>query len=73
MLEAIDEHGEKVSVILTYANLSYDRCMKYLEELLKKGLVERAADGYKITERGYRFLKELKRAERLAEAFGFEL
>ena len=73
LLEAIHEHGDKVSAILTYANLSYDRCMKYLEELLEKGLVERAAEGYKLTERGYKFFEELRRAERLAKAFGFSL
>ncbi|HDD42968.1 MAG: hypothetical protein DRN61_00415 [Thaumarchaeota archaeon] len=73
ILEAIHEQGEKVSAILTYANLPYDRCMRYLEELLEKGLIERAAEGYRITERGYRFFEELKRAERLAKAFGFSL
>lgn len=73
LLEAVHEHGEKVSAILTYANLSYDRCMKYLDELLEKGLVEKAAGGYRLTEKGYRFFDELRRAERLAKAFGFSL
>jgi len=73
ILEAISLHGGKISMILTYANLSHDRCVKYLEELLEKGLVEEGADGYALTERGYKFLQELKRAERLAEAFGFRL
>ena len=73
VLEAVSEHGEKISAILTYANLSYDRCVKYLEELAEKGLVEKAGGGYRLTEKGYRFLEELKRAERLAEAFGFRL
>ena len=73
ILEAISLHGGKISTILTYANLSHDRCMRYLEELLEKGLVEEGPEGYVLTERGYSFLKELKRAERLAEAFGFRL
>ncbi|MCD6592183.1 MAG: hypothetical protein J7K78_04120 [Thaumarchaeota archaeon] len=73
LLEAIHEYGGKVSAILTYANLPYDRCMKYIEELCEKGLVERVAEGYRITEKGYRFFEELKRAERLAKAFGFSL
>jgi len=47
--------------------------MKYIEELCEKGLVERVAEGYRITEKGYRFFEELKRAERLAKAFGFSL
>ncbi len=73
ILEAVGEHGEKISAILTYANLSYDRCMRYLEELAEKGLVEKAEGGYRLTEKGYRFLEGLKRAEKLAEAFGFRL
>jgi len=73
ILEAIHAHGGKVSTILTYANLSHDRCTKYLGDLLEKGLVEKAPEGYKLTEKGYNFLEELRRAERLAEAFGFKL
>jgi len=73
ILEAINLHGGKISTILTYANLSHDRCVKYLSELLDKGLIEREPEGYKLTEKGYNFLKELKRAEKLAEAFGFKL
>jgi len=73
ILEAIHEQGGKVSAILTYANLSYDRLMKYLEELRERGLVVRSTDGYELTDLGYKFLEELERAQKLAEAFGFEL
>ena len=71
ILTAISEEGGKVSKILLYANLSYDRLMKYLNELLEKGLIEEEMGEYRLTERGYRFLEELRRAEKLAEAFGF--
>ncbi|OYT67791.1 MAG: hypothetical protein B6U65_02125 [Candidatus Wolframiiraptor sp. EX4484-121] len=71
ILTAISEEGGKVSKLLLYANLSYDRLMKYLKELSEKGLVEEEMGEYRLTERGYRFLEELRRAEKLAEAFGF--
>ena len=73
ILEAINLHGGKISTVLTYANLSHDRCVKYLADLLEKGLVKKGSEGYVLTEKGYKFLEELKRAERLAEAFGFRL
>jgi len=72
ILTAISEESGKVSKILLYANLSYDRLMKYLKELLEKGLIEEEMGQYRLTEKGYRFLEELRRAEKLAEAFGFK-
>jgi len=72
ILTAISEESGKVSKILLYANLSYDRLMKYLNELLEKGLIEEEMGEYRLTEKGYRFLEELRRAEKLAEAFGFK-
>ncbi|RLF98629.1 MAG: hypothetical protein DRN49_05575 [Thaumarchaeota archaeon] len=71
ILTAINEESGKISKILLYANLSYDRLMKYLKELLEKELIEEKMGEYKLTEKGYKFLEELKRAEKLAEAFGF--
>ena len=78
ILKAIREEGEgRITKILLYANLSHGRLMKYLEELSGKGLIEeveeRGGKAYRLTERGYKFLEELERAERLAEAFGFKL
>jgi len=72
ILTAISEESGKVSKILLHANLSYDRLMKYLNELLEKGLIEEEMGEYRLTEKGYRFLEELRRAEKLAEAFGFK-
>ena len=71
ILTAINEESGKISKILLYANLSYDRLMKYLKELLEKELIKEEMGEYKLTEKGYKFLEELKRAEKLAEAFGF--
>ena len=71
ILTAINEESGKISKILLYANLSYDRLMRYLKELLEKELIKEEMGEYKLTEKGYKFLEELKRAEKLAEAFGF--
>ena len=72
ILEAICEEDGKVTRIMLYANISHDRLMKYLQELSEKGLVEESEEGrYKLTMKGFRFLEELRKAERLARAFGF--
>ena len=71
ILTAINEESGKISKILLYANLSYDRLMKYLKELLERELIKEEMGEYKLTEKGYKFLEELRRAEKLAEAFGF--
>ena len=71
ILTAINEESGKISKILLYANLSYDRLTKYLKELLEKELIKEEMGEYKLTEKGYKFLEELRRAEKLAEAFGF--
>lgn len=78
ILRAVGEEGEaRVTKILLHANLSHGRLMKYLEELLGKGLVEEVEESggkaFRLTEKGFRFLEEFERAERLAEAFGFRL
>jgi len=76
ILKAIEEGEDRVTRILLYANLSHERLVKYLDELVEKGLIETVEGGgkiYRLTEKGYRFLRELERAEKLAEAFGFRL
>ncbi len=62
--------------ILYGANLSHERMTRYLADLMERGLLEEEVgeDGrtlYRITERGLEFLREFRKVERFASAFGF--
>jgi predicted transcriptional regulator len=70
------EGGEaKPTRILYGANLSYERLVKYLDQLKAKGLIVEVKNEnhvvYKITEKGVKFLNEFRKVEEFAEAFGF--
>ncbi len=78
VLEALARHGdEPASRVAMRANLAYDRLSKILEDLASRGLVERVNDGdrvvYRLTERGYALLNELRRLRRLLRDFGLDL
>ncbi len=81
MLRAIQNaEGEGVgpTKILYGANLSYDRLMQYIDELLEKGLisVKKNKDGsqvYILTDKGREFLREFIKVERFSRAFGIEV
>lgn len=78
IMRVIEREGEaNVSTLLLEANLSYARLSKYLEELVSKGLLQRIEDGrevkFRITSKGENLLREVKRIEMVAEAFGIEL
>jgi len=79
MLSVVVEEGGKArpTRILYGANLSYDRLQKYLDELKKRGLLEERKEGdatfYVITERGCAFVREFKKIEAFANAFGFSV
>lgn len=77
ILEVIkEEGGAKITQILYGANLSYDRLIKYIDELKALQLIEeRRVNGvkYYLTDKGVKFLEEFKKIERFAEAFGINL
>ncbi len=63
--------------ILYGANLSHDRLMKHLGQLIELGLVEEEkqddATIYKLTDKGRKFLIEFIKIEKFAEAFGITI
>jgi len=63
--------------ILLNANLSYDRLMKHLGQLIELGLVtEEVSDGdkvYKLTNKGVSFIGEFAKVQDFAEAFGISI
>lgn len=60
--------------LLLGANLSHERLMKYLKQLIDLGLVseEKGDDGrvFKLTDKGRAFILEFVKIEKFAEAFG---
>lgn len=63
--------------ILYGANLSYDRLLKHLGQLIELGLVqEEKADNesvIKLTDKGRAFVLEFTKVEKFAEAFGINI
>ena len=80
ILALIQRKGVKVKPthILYGANLSHDRLKKYLDELEGKGLIEHFEETkkkktktyYKLTEKGFNLLNELRKMKEIEEAFG---
>jgi predicted transcriptional regulator len=70
-----EENHAKPTRILYGANLSYDRLVKYLDELKTLGVIEEV-DGpddrfYRLTQKGIDFMNQFRAVERFAGAFGF--
>jgi predicted transcriptional regulator len=63
--------------ILYGANLSYDRLIRHLGQLIELGLVtEEKKNGesvFKLTDKGRTFVLEFVKVERFAEAFGINI
>ncbi len=63
--------------ILYRANLSHDRLMRHLGQLIGLGLVEEEKQDdaviYKLTDKGRKFLIEFIKIEKFAEAFGIPI
>ena len=80
ILTLIQRKGTKVKPthILYGANLSHDRLKKYLDELEEKQLIEQYEETkkkktktfYKLTEKGFNLINELRRMKEIEEAFG---
>lgn len=75
ILETVHQEGStKPTKILYRANLSHDRLVKYIGELVSKGLLEEKQDGdgrsYTLTPSGVNFINELRKAEAFAAGFG---
>jgi len=63
--------------ILLGANLSHDRLMKHLNQLVELVLISEEADNgdkiFKLTDRGRKFIIEFVKVEKFAEAFGISI
>lgn len=70
-----EENHAKPTRILYGANLSHDRLVKHLDELITLEVIEELPNGddrfYKLTQKGIEFLHQFRSVERFATAFGF--
>jgi predicted transcriptional regulator len=79
ILDSFLRHGGKSGPthILLGANLSHDRLMKHLNQLIELGLVIEEADNnekiFKLTDKGRAFIIEFVKVEKFAEAFGINI
>ncbi len=64
----------KPTHLLYKSNLSYQRMNAYVDELIKKGFVEKDFDDrnkyFILTDKGYTFLSEFRRIREFSESFG---
>ncbi|MBN2566493.1 hypothetical protein JXB02_00210 [Candidatus Woesearchaeota archaeon] len=76
ILHAIQAKGGKIKPthLLYKSNLSYQTMLRYLDELMGKGMVytvqEKKSKFYCIGDKGYQFLAEYKRIKEFTESFG---
>lgn len=74
ILKIIREKGEaKPTHILYKANLSHPRMKKHLASLVESGLVEVVRGErmlYRITQKGEKFISEVRKIEKFSDAFG---
>lgn len=79
ILNSVLRHGGRSGPtrILYGANLSYDRLMKHLGQLIELGLVQEEKEGgevfFKLTDKGRNFILEFSKVEKFAEAFGITI
>ncbi len=78
ILNAVRDMGDaKPTHILYKANLSHERLVKYLDDLMTKGLIQMKQDGesrtYSLTTKGVSFLIEMRRAESFVQGFGLAI
>ncbi len=79
MLSSILKHGGRSGPtrILYGANLSYDRLIKHLGQLIELGLVQEEEEGddvvFKLTDKGRNFILEFSKVTKFAEAFGITI
>ena len=79
IIDSILKHGGKSGPthILLGANLSHDRLMKHLNQLIEKGLIREEANNdekiFRLTDKGRVFILEFVKVEKFAEAFGISI
>lgn len=69
--EAMNEDGAKPTRIQHVSNMSYDKLMRYLDELEAKKMINKAGT-LSLTDQGREFLKQYEKIKDLIERMGLE-
>lgn len=69
--EAMNEGGAKPTRIQHLSNMSYDKLMRYLDELESKGMINKSST-LTLTDKGNEFLKDYYKVKDLIERMGLE-
>lgn len=69
--EAMNEDGAKPTRIQHLSNMSYDKLMRYLDELDAKKMINKAST-LSLTDQGREFLKQYEKIKDLIERMGLE-
>jgi predicted transcriptional regulator len=77
ILSIIRKHGNSIlpTPLLRFSNLSTQNFNRYMDELVKKGLVREIQDEsgeryYSLTDKGFRFLEKYQKIREFIEEFG---
>ncbi len=79
VMKAIIEQGEeqKLTHVLSRANIPYTRLTALLAELERVGMIESKANSerkqYIVTQKGVTYIKEYERFQRISRAFGLRI
>ena len=73
-----DKEGKaKPTHILYGANLSHSSLKEYLNSLISNGFIEEVKENqhtfYRLTEKGYSYINDLRKVEKLTDAFGISV
>jgi predicted transcriptional regulator len=71
-----EQNEAKPTRILSGANLSHDRLVKYLGELKALNVIQESGSEekvYRLTQKGVEFMNNFRKVEVFAEAFGFKI
>ncbi|MEM0120772.1 MAG: DUF4364 family protein [Thermoprotei archaeon] len=76
-IESEDGEDQRLTHIMSKANLPYNRFSNILSELVSKGLIAERETGdkksYTLTQKGKRYIQEYERFKKLSEAFGLNI
>ena len=75
IMRVIRREGQRAkrTRILSAANLSYARVVRYLEEMKALDVVKETERAYRLTQKGVEFMNDFEKLEEFTESFGFKL
>ncbi len=76
-VESEDNEDQRLTHIMSKANLPYNRFSTILSELVSKGLIAEKGSSekksYTLTQRGKKYIQEYEKFKKLSEAFGLNI